>query len=39
MEEAILDVLCMAEGMEGVEAIKVEALPMEKVKELMQKYL
>ncbi|KAF7363208.1 DmpA/ArgJ-like protein [Mycena venus] len=39
VEEAILNALCMAESMEGVGGIKVDALPLEKVKELMKKYL
>ncbi|KAJ7124109.1 peptidase family T4 protein [Mycena crocata] len=39
VEEAILNALCMAETMVGVGGLKVDALPLEKVKELMQKYL
>jgi D-aminopeptidase len=39
VEEAILNALCMTESMEGVGGIKVDALPLEKVKELMKKYL
>ncbi|EKG15743.1 Peptidase S58 DmpA [Macrophomina phaseolina MS6] len=39
VEEAILNALCMAETMTGLGGLKVEALPLEKVKELMQKYL
>ncbi|KAJ7444993.1 peptidase family T4 protein [Mycena galericulata] len=38
VEEAILNALCMAESMEGVGGLKANALPLEKVKELMQKY-
>ncbi|KAJ7153908.1 hypothetical protein C8R43DRAFT_1106587 [Mycena crocata] len=39
VEEAILNALCMAETMVGMGGLKVDALPLEKVKELMQKYL
>ncbi|KAJ6627723.1 ArgJ-like domain-containing protein [Mycena sp. CBHHK59/15] len=39
VEEAILNALCMAESMEGLGGMKVDALPLEKVKDLMQKYL
>ncbi|KAJ6546677.1 peptidase family T4 protein [Mycena vulgaris] len=39
VEEAILNALCMAESMVGLGGLKVDALPLEKVKELMQKYL
>ncbi|KAJ7033815.1 peptidase family S58-domain-containing protein [Mycena alexandri] len=39
VEEAILNALCMAESMTGVGGLRVEALPLEKVKDLMQKYL
>ncbi|KAJ7660260.1 peptidase family T4 protein [Mycena polygramma] len=39
VEEAILNALCMAQSMEGVGGIKAEALPLDKVKELMLKYL
>ncbi|KAJ7027368.1 peptidase family T4 protein [Mycena alexandri] len=39
VEEAILNALCLAESMTGVGGLRVEALPLEKVKDLMQKYL
>ncbi|KZW03907.1 DmpA/ArgJ-like protein [Exidia glandulosa HHB12029] len=38
-EEAIYNALCMGETMTGVRGKTVEALPLEKVKEYMQKYL
>ncbi|KAJ7480807.1 peptidase family S58-domain-containing protein [Mycena latifolia] len=39
VEEAILNALCMAESMEGVGGLRDEALPLAKVKDLMQKYM
>ncbi|KAJ7085165.1 peptidase family S58-domain-containing protein [Mycena belliarum] len=39
VEEAILNALCMAETMVGVGGLKVEALPLETVKKMMQKYI
>ncbi|KAJ7136700.1 peptidase family T4 protein [Mycena epipterygia] len=39
VEEAILNALCMAESMVGLGGLKVDALPLERVKDLMQKYL
>lgn len=39
VEEAILNALCMAETMTGLGGLKVEALPLEKVKQMMEKYL
>ncbi|KAJ6532609.1 peptidase family S58-domain-containing protein, partial [Mycena capillaripes] len=39
MGEVILNALCMAESMEGVGGIKLDALPLETVKELMKEYL
>ncbi|KAK8173068.1 peptidase family S58 [Phyllosticta citrichinensis] len=39
VEEAILNALCMAESMTGLGARSIEALPLERVKELMKKYL
>ncbi|KAL2138899.1 hypothetical protein VTI28DRAFT_6056 [Corynascus sepedonium] len=38
-EEAIYNALCMAETMEGVDGRVIEALPLERVKQLMGKYL
>lgn len=38
-EEAIYNALCMAETMEGLDGRMVEALPLDKVKEIMVKYL
>ncbi|KAK1757171.1 peptidase family S58-domain-containing protein [Echria macrotheca] len=38
-EEAIYNALCMAESMVGLDGTTVEALPLEKVKSLMEKYL
>ncbi|KAK7521405.1 peptidase family S58 [Phyllosticta citriasiana] len=38
VEEAILNALCMAESMTGLGGRSVEALPLERVKELMKKY-
>ncbi|RYO97154.1 hypothetical protein DL765_011323 [Monosporascus sp. GIB2] len=38
-EEAIYNALCMAETMTGNKGHKVEALPLERVKEIMSKYL
>ncbi|KAK3314211.1 peptidase family S58-domain-containing protein [Apodospora peruviana] len=38
-EEAIYNALCMAETMEGVDGRVIEALPLDKVKGLMEKYL
>ncbi|USP72746.1 peptidase family T4 protein [Curvularia clavata] len=38
VEESILNAVCMAETMEG-NGRKVEALPLDKVKEIMEKYL
>lgn len=38
-EEAIYNALCMAETMEGLDGRMVEALPLDKVKEIMAKYL
>ncbi|KAI1343156.1 DmpA/ArgJ-like protein [Xylariaceae sp. FL0016] len=38
-EEAILNALCSAETMVGNQGHRIEALPLEKVRELMQKYL
>ncbi|KAK7002415.1 peptidase family t4 protein [Favolaschia claudopus] len=39
VEEAILNALCMAESMVGVGGLKSNALPLDKVKVLMEKYL
>ncbi|KAK7539743.1 peptidase family T4 protein [Phyllosticta citribraziliensis] len=39
VEEAILNALCMAESMTGLAGRSIEALPLERVKELMEKYL
>lgn len=39
VEEAILNALCMAETMTGVRGTTVEALPLEKVKRFMAKYM
>ncbi|KAM0331441.1 hypothetical protein ACHAQA_003115 [Verticillium albo-atrum] len=38
-EEAIYNALCMADSMDGFKGRKVEALPLQKLKEIMQKYL
>jgi len=38
-EEAIYNALCMAESMVGVDGRVVEALPLDRVKSLMEKYL
>ncbi|KAK0741505.1 ArgJ-like domain-containing protein [Schizothecium vesticola] len=38
-EEAIYNALCMAETMEGLDGRVVEALPLGRVKEIMEKYL
>ncbi|KAK3984685.1 peptidase family S58-domain-containing protein [Cladorrhinum sp. PSN332] len=38
-EEAIYNALCMAETMVGLDGRVVDALPLDRVKELMQKYL
>ncbi|KAK4228648.1 DmpA/ArgJ-like protein [Podospora fimiseda] len=38
-EEAIYNALCMAETMVGLDGRVVEALPLDRVKELMEKYL
>ncbi|RYP29315.1 hypothetical protein DL767_006776 [Monosporascus sp. MG133] len=38
-EEAIYNALCMAETMTGNKGHKIEALPLERVKEIMSKYL
>ncbi|THY68748.1 L-aminopeptidase/D-esterase, partial [Aureobasidium pullulans] len=38
VEEAIYNCLCMAETMEGLDGHKVEALPLQRVKEIMQEY-
>ncbi|KAK4168453.1 peptidase family S58-domain-containing protein [Cladorrhinum sp. PSN259] len=38
-EEAIYNALCMAETMTGLDGHVVEALPLDRVKELMEKYL
>ncbi|KAK1834996.1 peptidase family S58-domain-containing protein [Podospora conica] len=38
-EEAIYNALCMAEKMEGLDGRVVEGLPLDKVKEIMEKYL
>ncbi|KKY19299.1 putative peptidase family t4 protein [Diplodia seriata] len=39
VEEAILNALCMAETMTGLGGLRVEALPLGKVKQMMEKYL
>lgn len=39
VEESIYNALCMAEDMVGPTGVKVKALDLEKLKELMQKYL
>ncbi|KAJ6534125.1 peptidase family S58 [Mycena capillaripes] len=39
VEEAILNAVCMAESMVGVDGLVVEALPLDVVKEVMQKHL
>ncbi|KAK7028599.1 peptidase family t4 protein [Favolaschia claudopus] len=39
VEEAILNALCMAESMVGVGGLKSNALPLDQVKALMEKYL
>jgi D-aminopeptidase len=39
VEESIYNAICMAEDMTGFQGKVVHALPLEKVKELMQKYL
>ncbi|KAI1257176.1 hypothetical protein MGN70_000215 [Eutypa lata] len=38
-EESIYNALCMAETMEGSKGHKIEALPLERVQEIMSKYL
>lgn len=38
-EEAIYNALCMAETMVGNQGHRVEALPLERVKEIMEKYM
>lgn len=39
VEEAILNALCMAEGMTGLGGLRVEALPLGRVKKMMERYL
>lgn len=39
VEEAILNALCMGESMTGLGERRVEALPLERVRQLMKKYL
>lgn len=38
-EEAILNALCKAETMTGLKGRKLEALPVERVKELLERYM
>ncbi|KAL1621279.1 hypothetical protein SLS56_009273 [Neofusicoccum ribis] len=39
VEEAVLNALCMAETMTGLGGLKIEALPLGKVKAMMERYL
>ena len=38
-EESIYNALCMAETMVGHQGHKIEALPLDRVKEIMEKYM
>lgn len=38
-EEAVYNALCMAESMEGFRGRRVEAIPLKRLKEMMQRYL
>jgi len=39
VEESIYNAICMAENMTGFQGRAVHALPLDRVKDLMQKYL